>query len=147
MCIYVLERLLYKLPSTTCCNLCFVPILLNWLFKSAHNFSANSHSHSSYSSQLFIGQYHIWLAADTKGILVLLPNFPTLNLVVTTMILICVAHEVNRVTAAFASFLLGSPSQRETSMTRKKFYLRVIIFAGVLFLLAVMDSTSRSFGR
>ena len=33
------------------------------------------------TQQLFIGQYHIWLAADTNGILVLVPDYPVLSLV------------------------------------------------------------------
>uniref|UniRef100_T1KKL8 Cas1p 10 TM acyl transferase domain-containing protein n=1 Tax=Tetranychus urticae TaxID=32264 RepID=T1KKL8_TETUR len=31
------------------------------------------------SLELFICQYHIWLAADTHGVLVLIPSFPVLN--------------------------------------------------------------------
>ncbi len=44
------------------------------------------------------GQYHIWLAADTQGVLVLIPNYPMLNVMVTTYILVCVAHEVHAIT-------------------------------------------------
>jgi hypothetical protein len=54
--------------------------------------------------QLFICQYHIWLAADTHGVLVLLPSYPVLNVVVTSFILICVAHEVHVVTQALAPY-------------------------------------------
>jgi len=62
-----------------------------------------------YLLQLFIGQYHIWLAADTKGVLVLTsPYWPTLNLVVTTAVFVCVAHEINRLTGVFAKYAVGS---------------------------------------
>lgn len=48
--------------------------------------------------ELFLAQYHIWLAADTHGVLVLLPGFPVLNLIVTTYIFVCVSHEIHQVT-------------------------------------------------
>jgi len=60
--------------------------------------------------QLFIGQYHIWLAADTRGVLVLgPPGYPTANLVLGTLIFVCVAHEINRLTGIFAKHFMGSP--------------------------------------
>ncbi|KAL0961885.1 hypothetical protein UPYG_G00332900 [Umbra pygmaea] len=46
------------------------------------------------SLELFICQYHIWLAADTKGILVLIPGSPSLNIILSTFIFVCVAHEI-----------------------------------------------------
>ncbi|PSN53759.1 hypothetical protein C0J52_06243 [Blattella germanica] len=50
------------------------------------------------SLELFISQYHIWLAADTHGVLVLVPGYPVLNVMVTSFIFVCVAHEVHAVT-------------------------------------------------
>ncbi|XP_037938251.1 N-acetylneuraminate 9-O-acetyltransferase [Teleopsis dalmanni] len=50
------------------------------------------------SLELFICQYHIWLAADRNGVLVLLPGFPTLNMIITSFIFVCASHEVNRIT-------------------------------------------------
>ncbi|GCB63273.1 N-acetylneuraminate (7)9-O-acetyltransferase [Scyliorhinus torazame] len=50
------------------------------------------------SLELFICQYHIWLAADTKGILVLLPGNPVLNIIVSTFIFVLVAHEISQIT-------------------------------------------------
>ncbi|XP_057684438.1 N-acetylneuraminate 9-O-acetyltransferase isoform X2 [Corythoichthys intestinalis] len=50
------------------------------------------------SLELFICQYHIWLAADTKGILVLIPGVPSLNILVSTFIFVCVAHEISVIT-------------------------------------------------
>lgn len=50
------------------------------------------------SLELFICQYHIWLAADRHGVLVLIPGFPTLNVIITTFIFICASHEINRIT-------------------------------------------------
>lgn len=50
------------------------------------------------SLELFICQYHIWLAADTKGILVLIPGNPLLNIIISTFIFVCVAHEISVIT-------------------------------------------------
>ncbi|XP_075158940.1 N-acetylneuraminate (7)9-O-acetyltransferase [Haematobia irritans] len=50
------------------------------------------------SLELFICQYHIWLAADRHGILVLLPGFPTLNMIITSFIFVCASHEMHRIT-------------------------------------------------
>ncbi|XP_034661777.1 N-acetylneuraminate 9-O-acetyltransferase isoform X3 [Drosophila subobscura] len=50
------------------------------------------------SLELFVCQYHIWLAADRHGVLVLLPGFPTLNMIITSFIFVCVSHEVHRLT-------------------------------------------------
>lgn len=50
------------------------------------------------SLELFICQYHIWLAADRHGVLVLLPGFPNLNVIISSFIFVCVSHEVHRLT-------------------------------------------------
>lgn len=56
--------------------------------------------------QLFICQYHIWLAADTKGVLVLIPGNPSLNIIVSTFIFVCVAHEVSLITNDLAQVVI-----------------------------------------
>lgn len=62
--------------------------------------------YSSFHQQLFIAQYHIWLANDTHGILVLIPNNPVLNLIVTSFIFVCVAHEINAVTSRLVPYVV-----------------------------------------
>lgn len=60
------------------------------------------------SLELFIGQYHVWLAADTKGMLVVIsPDWPTLNLVITSFIFVAVAHEINVITGIVTKHVLG----------------------------------------
>lgn len=56
--------------------------------------------------QLFICQYHIWLAADTKGILVLIPGNPLINIMVSTFIFVCVAHEISLITNDLAQVVI-----------------------------------------
>ncbi|KAI3385778.1 hypothetical protein SNEBB_000417 [Seison nebaliae] len=58
------------------------------------------------SLELFICQYHIWLAADTKGILVLIPGAHVLNLVVTTTVFVAISHEINVCTNALLPILV-----------------------------------------
>ncbi|XP_060915826.1 N-acetylneuraminate 9-O-acetyltransferase [Labrus mixtus] len=58
------------------------------------------------SLELFICQYHIWLAADTKGVLVLIPGNPSLNIMVSTFIFVCVAHEISTITNDLAQVVI-----------------------------------------
>lgn len=58
------------------------------------------------------GQYHIWLAADTHGVLVLVPGYPALNLLVTTFVLVCAAHEVHAVTGRLAAVAVPADWKR-----------------------------------
>lgn len=59
------------------------------------------------SLESLVAQGHIWLAADSHGVLVLLPRFPVLNLLVTSFIFICASHEVSILMVSL-SFLFRS---------------------------------------
>lgn len=74
-----------------------------------------------------MGQYHIWLANDTKGILVLIPDQPLLNMVVTTFIFVCACHEVNKITIVLSDALV---SKDVRVMLR-----RLVIFIVMLFII------------
>ena len=54
--------------------------------------------------QLFISQYHIWLAADTHGVLVMIPSYPVLNVIITSFIFICVSHEISKITMTLTRY-------------------------------------------
>ncbi|XP_071635989.1 N-acetylneuraminate (7)9-O-acetyltransferase isoform X3 [Temnothorax longispinosus] len=56
------------------------------------------------SLETLVAQGHIWLAADSHGVLVLLPRFPVLNLLVTSFIFICASHEIHRLTRVLAPY-------------------------------------------
>ena len=58
--------------------------------------------------QLFVAQYHIWLAADGRGVLVLIPNNPVLNVIVTSFIFVCAAHEINVATSTLLPYFVPS---------------------------------------
>ena len=83
------------------------------------------------SLELFIGQYHIWLAADTHGVLVLIPNYPVLNVIVTSYILVCVAHEIHLITGQLAP--LAVPSDWKRALRN------VVLFFSALVPIAVHD--------
>ena len=59
---------------------------------------------SFYLFQLFIAQYHIWLAADTHGVLVLIPSYPVLNVILTSFIFICISHEISKITHTLTKY-------------------------------------------
>jgi len=83
------------------------------------------------SLELFIGQYHIWLAADTHGVLVLVPNYPVLNVIVTSYILVCIAHEFHQITSRLVAFFVPSDWKRTLR--------NVVIFFLVLVPIAIHD--------
>ncbi|KAI1285807.1 N-acetylneuraminate 9-O-acetyltransferase [Halotydeus destructor] len=60
------------------------------------------------SLELFVGQYHIWLAANTHGVLVLVPSYPVLNVVVTLVIFVWVSHELHCLTGHLVNFAVPS---------------------------------------
>ena len=58
------------------------------------------------SLELFICQYHIWLTNDTHSVLVTLPNRPLVNSLLTSAILISIAHEIHQITSVVMKFML-----------------------------------------
>lgn len=63
------------------------------------------------SLETFIIQYHLWLAGDTKGILVVLPgrhSYP-LNLLLTTVVFVYVSHLVAKATGEITNWICGAP--------------------------------------
>ena len=58
------------------------------------------------SLELYVCSYHIWLAADSNGILVILPGYPVLNILLTTFIFICISHELNIITKIAGTYMV-----------------------------------------
>ncbi|XP_053207163.1 N-acetylneuraminate 9-O-acetyltransferase-like [Panonychus citri] len=83
------------------------------------------------SLELFICQYHIWLAADTHGVLVLIPSFPVLNVIVTSFIYVCISHEINLLTRTLVKYAI-SPDWRYMTMN-------LLIFLLILIPLGIRD--------
>ena len=62
------------------------------------------------SLELFVCQYHIWLAADTHGVLVLIPSYPVANVLITSFIFLCVSHEIHHITNVLTPVLVPNDS-------------------------------------
>ncbi|MCL4129025.1 UNVERIFIED_CONTAM: hypothetical protein GTU68_015899 [Idotea baltica] len=60
----------------------------------------------SISLEMFVCQYHIWLAADTHGVLVLIPSYPVANILVTSFIFLCACHEIHQITNVLVHFVV-----------------------------------------
>ncbi|XP_067001977.1 N-acetylneuraminate 9-O-acetyltransferase [Anabrus simplex] len=81
------------------------------------------------SLELFISQYHIWLAADIHGVLVLVPGYPVLNVIVTSFIFVCAAHEVHNLTYAVMPFAV--PSDWKLVLRNALLFLIVLVPIGI----------------
>ncbi|XP_071942730.1 N-acetylneuraminate (7)9-O-acetyltransferase-like [Antedon mediterranea] len=79
------------------------------------------------SLELFIAQYHIWLANDTKGILVFIPHYPTLNKIVSSFIFVCIAHEIMTITMTVTKWVVPN--------NMKLVFKRFVLFCAILVLL------------
>ncbi|KAG2465271.1 CASD1 acetyltransferase, partial [Polypterus senegalus] len=78
------------------------------------------------SLELFICQYHIWLAADTKGILVLVPGSPMLNIIISSFIFVCVAHEISQITNDLAQVIIPKDN---SALLKRLFFLAAFLLA------------------
>ncbi|KDR17548.1 CAS1 domain-containing protein 1, partial [Zootermopsis nevadensis] len=81
------------------------------------------------SLELFISQYHIWLAADTHGVLVLVPGYPVLNVIITSFIFVCAAHEVHRLTYVLMPYAV--PSDWKLVLRNALLFLGVLVPIGI----------------
>ncbi|KAF5292887.1 hypothetical protein FQR65_LT11139 [Abscondita terminalis] len=83
----------------------------------------------SISLELFISQYHIWLAADTHGVLVLIPGYPVLNLIVTSFIFVCASHEVHKLTKVLLPYAV--PSDWKPLLRNVILFLAILVPIGI----------------
>ncbi|XP_022901456.1 N-acetylneuraminate (7)9-O-acetyltransferase [Onthophagus taurus] len=81
------------------------------------------------SLELFISQYHIWLAADTHGVLVLIPGYPVLNIIVTSFIFVCASHEIHRITKILLPYAV--PSEWKLVLRNFVLFLAILVPIGI----------------
>lgn len=67
------------------------------------------------SLETFIIQYHLWLAGDTKGILVIIPGtrWRPINFIISTIIFVYISDHVSNATGELTTWICGS---KETSL-------------------------------
>ncbi|KAK4300437.1 hypothetical protein Pmani_027363 [Petrolisthes manimaculis] len=83
------------------------------------------------SLELFVCQYHIWLAADTHGVLVLIPSYPVANALATSFVFVCVCHEVHHITEILTPVMVPNDPLRATR--------NLSVFAFLLMAIGVHD--------
>jgi hypothetical protein len=81
------------------------------------------------SLELFISQYHIWLAADTHGVLVLIPGYPVLNVMITSFIFVCASHEVHRLTKVLLPYAV--PADWKCVLRNFILFLAILVPIGI----------------
>ncbi|XP_063363249.1 N-acetylneuraminate 9-O-acetyltransferase [Cydia amplana] len=79
--------------------------------------------------ELFASQSHIWLAADTHGVLVLVPSAPILNLIITSYIFICAAHEIHRLTGIILPYAV--PDDWKLVLRNFAIFLAILVPIGI----------------
>ncbi|XP_038206351.1 N-acetylneuraminate 9-O-acetyltransferase [Zerene cesonia] len=79
--------------------------------------------------ELFASQSHIWLAADTHGVLVLLPAAPVLNLMLTSYIFVFAAHEIRQLTAVVLPYAV--PDDWRLVLRNIAIFLAVLVPIGI----------------
>jgi N-acetylneuraminate 9-O-acetyltransferase len=73
--------------------------------------------------------HHGWLAADRHGVLVLLPGFPTLNIILTSFIFVCISHEIHRLTQILVTYAVP-PNDWKLSVRNLILFIVVLIPIG-----------------
>ena len=69
------------------------------------------------SLETFIMQYHLWLAADTKGILIVIPwtRWRIPNMIITTTIFVWLSNQVAEATTVLTSWICGSGKSSDST--------------------------------
>ena len=64
------------------------------------------------SLELFLAQYHVWLANDTRALLVLVPGWPMLNTALVAVVFVAVARTLAHSLDAIGAAAARSPAVR-----------------------------------
>ncbi|KAF4524562.1 hypothetical protein B566_EDAN017447 [Ephemera danica] len=77
------------------------------------------------SLELFVCQSHVWLAADTHGVLVLLPGYPVLNSFITSFVFVCASHELHKITRILVPYAV--PQDWKLALRNLLLFLAILV--------------------
>ncbi|XP_047534646.1 N-acetylneuraminate 9-O-acetyltransferase isoform X1 [Vanessa atalanta] len=83
----------------------------------------------SVTLELFASQSHIWLAADTHGVLVLVPGAPVLNLMLTSYVFVFAAHEIRKLTGVILPYAV--PDDWRLVLRNFAIFLAILVPIGI----------------
>ena len=112
----------------------WIPILAFVVLRNFSFTTRNTHSRffafiGKISLETFIGQFHMWLAADTKGLLIVLPNANWVsktsvgwwtNLLVSSLVFVFVCYHLSRATGELTKWICAGSKQTPPSSTTSK---------------------------
>lgn len=112
----------------------FLPIISYILLRNVSGALRTRHSSmfawfGTITLELFASQSHIWLAADTHGVLVLIPSAPVLNLMLTSYIFVCAAHEIRKLTVVILPYAV--PDDWRLVLRNFAIFLAVLVPIGI----------------
>ncbi|KAK9877974.1 hypothetical protein WA026_020189 [Henosepilachna vigintioctopunctata] len=112
----------------------FIPIISYIILRNISGFLRTRYSSlfawfGEISLELFISQYHILLAADTHGVLVLLPGYPVMNIILTSFIFVVASHEIHKLTKALLPYAV--PSDWKSIVRNFILFLAILVPIGI----------------
>lgn len=114
----------------------FLPIVSFLVLRNLTSFVRGWHStffawFGRMSVELFVLQNHVWLTANTNGVLVLVPSFPVLNVLVTLFLFVSAAHTMHIVTNKLTRYAISNDWRY---MTRN-----IVLFLMILIPIGIKD--------
>lgn len=88
----------------------------------------------SMSLELFVGQYHVWLAEDTTGLLILVPGYPLINVAVTSFIFVCIALEIRDISGVVTVAAIPRVDKKNPGKAERAMMKRLLVFLILLLL-------------
>jgi len=79
--------------------------------------------------ELLVGQYHVWMGADGHGVLVLVPEYPVGNVLLTAFVFACTAHEMKKCTEVILPYAV--PEDWKKAIRNLILFLLVLIPIGI----------------
>ncbi|XP_045536158.1 N-acetylneuraminate 9-O-acetyltransferase [Papilio machaon] len=112
----------------------FLPIVSYIILRNVSGALRTKHSNlfawfGTITLELFASQSHIWLAADTHGVLVLIPSAPILNLILTSYIFIFTAHEIHKLTSIILPYAV--PDDWRLVLRNFAIFLAILVPIGI----------------